>query len=104
MSNRLTPTAIPRRTYADAVLVDDVNKVEEASEEEIEPRAVIEPPAVPVIEEPLICTGKRARTKPKSWNVGHKNVSKYQYGHKHLQTDPKMRPMPKKFEYGSIHL
>ena len=64
----------------------------------------IEPPAVPLLEEPVIRTGKGTRTKPKSYVVGHKNVPKYQYGHNHLQTDPKMRSIPKKFEYGSIHL
>ena len=83
-----------RRSYADAVLVEDVNELEEASEEGIAPLAVLLPPPVPLFEEPLVRTGKRIRTKPKSWNVGHKNVRKYEYGHNHLQTDLKMRPMP----------
>ena len=104
VSQLVTPTAIPRRSYADAVLVEDVDELEEASEEGIAPPAVLPPPPVPLFEEPLVRTGKRTRTKPKSYNVGHKNVPKYEYGHNHLQTDPKMRPMPKKFEYGSIHL
>ena len=42
--------------------------------------------------------------KPKSYVVGHKDVPKYQYGHTNPQTGPKMRPVPKKFEFGSIHL
>ena len=51
------PTAIPRRTYADAVLVEDINAVEESTEEEIMP------PAVPLLEQPLIRPGKRVRKK-----------------------------------------
>ena len=58
----------------------------------------------PLLEHPLIRTYKRTRTREKSWNVGHANVPKYQYGHTHLQTDPKMRSIAKKFEFGSIHL
>ena len=98
-SKLLVPTAIPSRTYAAAVLFEDVNEVEEAADEE-----EIVPPAVPLLQQPLLRTGKRTRTQQQKYNVGHKNVPKYQYGHNHLQTDPKMRPMPKKFEYGSIHL
>ena len=64
----------------------------------------IKPPAVLLLEQPLICSGKRTRTKPKSYVVGHKDFPKYQYGHTHLQTDSKMRPVPKKFEVGSINL
>ena len=37
--------------------------------------------------------------------MGHINVPKYQYGtNTHLQTNPKMRSVPKKFEIGSINL
>ena len=36
--------------------------------------------------------------------MGLANIPKYQYGHTHLRTDPKMRSVPKKFEFGSIHL
>ena len=98
-SNILAPTAILRLTYANAVLVEDVKEVEEASKEE-----EIEPPAVLLLKQPLICTGKRTRTKPKSYVVGHRDVPKYQYGHTHLQIGPKMRSVPRKFEFGSIHL
>ena len=46
------PTAIPRHTYTNTVLVEDVNDVEESTEEE-----EINPPAVPLLEQPLVCNG-----------------------------------------------
>ena len=61
-------------------------------------------PVTPLIEQPLIRTGKCARTKEKSWNVGHTNIPKFLYGNTYHQTDPKMRSVPKKFEFGSIYL
>ena len=35
---------------------------------------------------------------------GSHKYPKYQYGHTHLQTDTKMKSLPNKFEFGSIHL
>ena len=60
-------------------------------------------PVTPLIEQPLIRTGKCARTKEKSWNVGHTNIPKFLYGNTYHQTDPKMRSVPKKYKFGSIH-
>ena len=65
------PTTIPQGTYADAVLVEDVNEAEEASEEEIVT------PITALLEKPLIRTVKRTRTKEKLWIMGHANVPKY---------------------------
>ena len=92
------PTVIPPRTYADAVLVKDINEVGETTEEDIAPTAV------PLLEQPLIRPGKRVKKKPTSYKATHKDTNKYQYGYNYIQTDPKKRPLPKKFEFGSIHL
>ena len=76
------------------VVVEDVNKVEEANKEVIKEL---------LLEQPLIREGKRTRTNTKSYNVVPKYVCEYQYGHTHLQTDPRMRSIPK-CEYDNIHL
>ena len=75
MLHMLFPTRVPPRTCIDAVLLEDLNEVEEASKKAI---------ASPLLEQPLMCTGKRTRTKPRSYNVSHKYATKYQYGHIHL--------------------
>ena len=46
---------------------------------------------------------KTKQEKPTSYNATKDN-SNYQCGSNYIQIDPKMRPLPKKFEYGSIHL
>ena len=65
------PTMIPQRTYDHVVLVEDVNKVEEASKEEIVT------PVILLLEQPMIRTGKRTGTKEKLWNMGHANFPKH---------------------------
>ena len=78
---------VPPITYGEAVIVEDANEIEAASEEVIEET---------LLEQSLDSGWKQTRTKAKSRNAGCDNVPKYQYAHTHIETDPKMISIPKK--------